>query len=238
MFSQPQAGEVSCTFRFAFWSRPWRWLPLALSWHSAQWRADIIISSGYYDLSPAASGGGPPLPDPWFGSANTTFFGSTSDLANAVASDPDISAVLIQNTGATSASLSALSLSPFGMDILVRASTPNGNLPVGNVTLAAGQSYIFAVGDGSEVGLRGQTISVALNSRVFNFADATTTLAPSGVLAGDIPQLGAADETQPWAQDADLSGSAVPEPSMFTLFGLGIAGLLSLGWHRRKLTVA
>jgi len=201
-------------------------------------RAGIIVSSGYYDLSPAASGGGPALPDPWFGSANTTFFGSTADLANAVASDPDISALLIQNTGATSVTLSALSLTPSGMDVLARALTPNGNLPAGSVTLAAGQNYIFAVGDGSDEGLSGQTISVTLNSTVFNFADVTTTLAPDGVLFGDSPQLGGGDETQPWTQDADLLGgtsaSAVPEPSSLTVFGVCIAGLLcSVGYRRQ-----
>jgi hypothetical protein len=178
---------------------------------SAVAHADIIVSGGYYDLSPAASGGGPPLPNPWFGSANTTFSGSATDLSDAVASDPDISALLFQNTGATNVTLSALSLSPKVMDVWLRAGDSS-------VTLAPGQNYIFAVGDGSDIGLSGQTISATLNGTGYSFADATTSLAPDGVLFGNVPQLGGGDETQPWTQDAVLlhSGtSAVPEPSSY-----------------------
>jgi len=178
-------------------------------------KADIVFFSGYYDLSPAASGGGPPLPNLWIGSPNTTFYGSTSDQSSAVASDPDIAGLLIQNTGSVSATLSALSLSPVGMDILARATTPNGNLPAGSVTMLPGQSYIFAVGDGSEENLSGQTVQSTLNGTTFSFADAHTTLAPSGVLFGDSPNLGNQDETQPWTQIG-----TVPEPSGIALLGV------------------
>lgn len=82
-------------------------------------RADVIISSGYYDLSPAQSGGGPALPNPWYGSANTTFYGSASDISAATSSDPDISGLLFQNTGSTSVTLSALGLSG-GLNVLGR----------------------------------------------------------------------------------------------------------------------
>ncbi len=174
-------------------------------------RADVIISSGYYDLSPAQSGGGPALPNPWYGSANTTFYGSASDISAATSSDPDISGLLFQNTGSTSVTLSALGLSG-GLNVLGRGG-------VASVTLAPGQSYIFAVGDGSDDGLSLQTISATLNGTAYSFADATTALAPDGVLFGDSPQLGGGDETQPWTQDADLlhSGSAVPEPASYIL---------------------
>ena len=200
-------------------------------------RADIIISSGYYDLSPAQSGGGPPLPNPWINSPNTTFYGSNSDVSLATTSDPDISGLLFQNTGGTAVTLSALSLTPSGMDVLARARTPNGNLPLGNVTLQPGQNYIFAVGDGSDAGLSGQTINVTLNGMGFSFRDATTAQAPNGVLFGNNPQLGGGDETQPWTQDADLLGptaTGVPEPASLTLLGLGALGLLGYGWRKRK----
>ena len=199
-------------------------------------RADIIVSSGYYDLSPAASGGGPPLPDPWIGSANTSFFGSKGDLANAVSSDPDIAGLLVQNTGTGVVTLMNLSLSS-GIDVLGRARTPDGNLPLGDVKLLPGQNYIFAVGDGSDSGLQNETINITLNAINFKFADAKTTLAPFGVLDGNRPQLGGGDETQPWTQDADLL-RAVPEPSSLALCGIGIGGVVSLVRHRRKRVAA
>ena len=151
-------------------------------------RADIIVSSGYYDLSPAASGGGPALPDPWIGSANTSFYGPKSDQANAVSSDPDIAGLLVQNIGTEVVTLMNLSLS-FGINILGRARTPDGNLPLGNVKLLSGQNYIFAVGDGSDSGLENETINITLNASNFKFLDAKTTLAPFGVLDGNRPQL-------------------------------------------------
>jgi hypothetical protein len=199
-------------------------------------RADIIVSSGYYDLSPAQSGGGPPLPNPWINSPNTTFYGSNSDVSLATTSDPDISGLLIQNTGGTAVTLSALSIT--ALDVLARARTPNGNLPLGNVTLLPGQNYIFAVGDGSDGGFSGQTIAATLNGINFSFPDVTTAQAPNGVLFGNNPQLGGGDETQPWTQDADLLRPAilatVPEPGSITLLGLGVIGLLGYRWRRRS----
>ncbi len=189
-------------------------------------RADVIVFSGYYDLSPAASGG-PALPDPWNGSPNTTFNGSSADLAAVASPDPDISALRILNTGATDVTLSALGLTSPAMDVLARAGL------IGSVTLLPGQNYIFAVGDGSDEGLSGRTISITLNGMNFSFVDAATTLAPNGVLFGDNPQLGGGDETQPWTQDADLLRSAVPEPSSLAMFGLAVAGLIGQ-WRRRR----
>ncbi len=181
--------------------------------------ADILISSGYYDLSPAASGGGPALPNPWNGSPNTQFYGSTSDVTASTAGDPDISAILLQNSGSGAVVLSALGLSS-PMDVLSRALVPNGNLAAEPVTLSPGENYIFGVGDGSDDGLTNQTISLTLNGGAFSFPDATTAFAPDGVLAGDMPQLGNEDETQPWALDADIA--AIPEPSTFALLGSGL----------------
>jgi hypothetical protein len=190
-------------------------------------RAAVVVSSGYYDLSPDASNGGPPLPDPWVASANTTFYGSTSDVTLSTGSDPDISALLLQNTGVTDVSLSALSLS-IGMDVLARATAPAGNLSAGNVTLAPGQNYIFGVGDGSEENLDAQTISLTIDAKSFSFSDATTTLAPDGVLFGDVPQLGNGDETQPWTVDGTTS---VPEPATFAL---PIAVVIAVLMKRRR----
>ncbi len=196
-------------------------------------RADVIISSGYYDLAPT-SGSLPSLPNPWVGSPNTTFYGSTSDVTASTASDPDISGLLIQNTGATSVVLSALSLS-FPLNVLARATTPNGNLPAGNVTLAPGQNYIFAVGDGSDTGLSDQMISLTLNGTSYSFSDATTALAPDGVLFGDNPQLAGGDETQPWTQDGTVTfgSSTIPEPASLAIWGMLLIGL-GLAHHLRR----
>src|SRR5207253_2111750 len=57
--------------------------------------ADIIVSTGYHD---GLGGGGTPVPpNPWLGSANTTFF-FNSGLDGPGAADPDMSAILFQNT--------------------------------------------------------------------------------------------------------------------------------------------
>jgi hypothetical protein len=191
-------------------------------------RGDILVSSGYYDLSPAQSGGGPALPSPWAGDANTTFYGTSGDISASTSSDPDISGILVQNTGAAAVTLMDLKISAF--DVLNRAMTPSGNYPGGNITLVPGQNYIFCVGDGSEESLTGQTITINFDGNTHAFPDAITTLAPSGVLAGDMPQLGGGDETQPWTPDADI---VVPEPSTLALLVLGSLGLLV----RRKFAV-
>lgn len=198
-------------------------------------RADVLVSSGYYDLTPAQSGGGPAVPNPWDGSANTTFNGSSGDISAALSSDPDISALLVQNTGGSSVTLSALSLSS-GMNVLSRAGI------VGSVTLTPGQNYIFAVGDGSDEGLSSQTISITLNSTGYSFADATDSQAPDGILFGDSPQLGGGDESQPWTQDADLlhstGPSPTPEPAGFYLMLTGITGLGLFAALNRRLNKA
>src|SRR5208283_2397156 len=77
-------------------------------------RADIIISTGYDDGYGNGTVGTPPIPpNPWYGSANTTFFGSASDLSAAPASDPDISGVLLHNTGSTAVTVQDASITAF-----------------------------------------------------------------------------------------------------------------------------
>jgi hypothetical protein len=152
-------------------------------------------------------------------------------LSQAVSSDPDISALLFQNTGAANVTLSALSLSPSGLNVLSRAGESS-------VTLVPGQNYIFGVGDGSDTAFSNQTISATLNGAVFGFADATTPLAPLGVLFGDDPQLGGGDETQPWTQDADLlhGTSSVPEPSSYVFLIMAFVGLTACSRKRKLLS--
>ena len=123
----------------------------------------------------------------------------------------------------------------FPLNVLARATTPNGNLPAGNVTLAPGQNYIFAVGDGSDTGLSDQMISLTLNGTSYSFSDATTALAPDGVLFGDNPQLAGGDETQPWTQDGTVTfgSSTIPEPASLAIWGMLLIGL-GLAHHLRR----
>jgi hypothetical protein len=154
-----------------------------------------------------------------YGSSNTTFYGNSSDLAFAPASDPDLSGVLFQNTGATAVTMQDVAITAF--DLFTKAGIS------GTVTLNLGQYAIFADGDGSDTLAPDQLVSFTLNGKSFSFADAITAAQPDGVLKGNIPFINGV-EMVPWTQIANVLGpSPIPEPSSFALVlgGIALAGL-------------
>ncbi len=191
-------------------------------------KADVIVYVGYYDLAPPAGGNTGALPNPWIGSPNTTFLGSSSE---ATSSDPDESAIRLTNTGTTAVTLSQ------GFTVTSGASSFtlwDSLIGAGGFSILPGQTVILsgttANGfDGSDIGLTNSTISFTLNGTAFSVVDSNSILNGS--------PIGSANETEPWTQIGDLLGSnnpsPVPEPSSVLLTSVGTAGLL-IGLKRKR----
>ncbi|MGP0075764.1 MAG: PEP-CTERM sorting domain-containing protein [Bryobacteraceae bacterium] len=178
-------------------------------------RADVILSVGYYDLPPCC-GNPNPVPNPWYGSPNTTFLGSASE---ATSSDPDEAALLFTNTGTTAVTLDQ------GVTV-TSGSTPyalwDSLIGAGGFSILPGESVILSgttanAFDGSDLNLVDSTISFDLNGNPYSAVDSAS------ILAG----FAAYDETQPWTQVGDFLGtSPVPEPGSLGLVSAGLFGLL------------
>jgi opacity protein-like surface antigen len=186
-------------------------------------RAEVIVYAGYYDLPPPNSGNTNPLPDPWVGSANTTFLG---DTAYATSSDPDESALRIENTGPNSVTINpGLQIAGYQLwDTFIGA----------GFVLGAGQNVIFGATNGDNFDGSDQTmtqaISVGINGITHNFTDS------SSVLVG----FPAFDETIPWTEVGAVrfdGAPGVPEPASWALM-IGGFGLAGAALRRRRTAVA
>jgi hypothetical protein len=182
--------------------------------------ADVIVSAGYYDLAPCC-GNSNPLPNPWFGSPNTAFFGSSS---LATSGDPDEAAILLQNTGSTAVTLGpGFSVGPYTL----------WNTFIGaGYSLGAGQ-YLILSGtsanalDGSDIGLGGSVVSLTINGVNHTFTDTQDILVGS--------PNGSANETEPWTSIGQVSvSSGVPEPSTWAMLLLGFAGIGFMAYRRKN----
>jgi hypothetical protein len=180
--------------------------------------ADILVYAGYYDLSPG-------LPAPWYGSPNTTFFGS---VPQATSSDPDESAILLTNTGIT-----AVTLDP-GFTVAAGGSSYtlwDGFIGSG-FAIQPGQNLILAGTaangfDGSEINLTNAVIFFTLNGQKFQLTD------PKSILFG-APTF---NESEPWSLLGDLLGTvnSVPEPGTWTMLSGGLMALVVIGLRRKLL---
>jgi|ERR1035437_5356988 hypothetical protein len=188
--------------------------------------AGTIIYTGYYDLPPPTGGNPNTLPDPWYGSTNTTFLGSSSQ---ATAADPDEAAVLIQNTGPAAVTLSqGATVGGFTLwDTLIGA---------GGLSIGAGD-YVILSGttssnmDGSDGIFSNSLVKLTINGTLYSFTDSTNALIGS--------PIGSANETIPWTQIGDISAtSATPLPAALPLFATGLGALGLLGWRRKKKAAA
>ena len=189
-------------------------------------RAELIVSTGYNDSDGIAGGIAPPgltVPNPWFGSPNTTFYGSSTDISTAPAADPDLSGVLFQNSGPSAVTIQDVNIT--AGDLFTRAGL------VGPVTLGVGQNAIFCVGDGSDSLGSLQAVGFVINGQSYSVLDATTTsdgrTLASGVLAGGV--VGNNFETVPWTEIA-----VIPEPATAALLTCGALSLLMLRWNTDK----
>ena len=130
---------------------------------------------------PPCCGNTNPLPDPWNGSANTDFLGSTSAYLSGP--DPDEAAVLIQNTGPTPVTLSqgayvgGLTL----WDSLIGA---------GGLSIGVGE-YVILSGtasgnmDGSDGVFSNSLVKLTLNGTLYSFTDTDNVLLGSPVGSSD-----------------------------------------------------
>jgi hypothetical protein len=178
-------------------------------------RSATIIYAGYYDLPPPSYGNLNPLPSPWVGSPNTTFFG---DAAWAVTSEPDVAAVRIENTGPLSITLQAATIGGYtAWDSFIGAGYVIA--PGQNVILSQTTTQFF---DGSDKGLVASLISLTWDGVPHNFTDTAS------ILHG----FSGENETLPWAEIGRVN--ATPLPAALPLFatGLGLLGLL--GWRRKQ----
>ena len=188
--------------------------------------ADVLVYAGYYDLPPPDGGNSNPLPNPWFGSANTTFDGDTT-LASS--GDPDESALMFTNTGGSAVSLSALSVSwGANNDAPWNSFLAQTIDPGWSVIFSGTSSFSF---DGSDLGLMNASIAFTLDSNDYSVDD------NNSVLFGGPTS---ANETMPWTLLSCIGScgvtppSDVPESGTLSLTAAGILMLAGFGFTRRR----
>jgi hypothetical protein len=185
---------------------------------------DVRISTGYNDEPrngvPYSAGSG--QPDPWYGSANTTFYG---DAGAAQAYDPDEDAILLQNLGATPLTLTAANIGIYNLFTLDGIG--------GAVSLAPGQNVILAGVDGSDAFGPLQTVGLTIGGQNYSFSDVATADAPDGVLFGANPWIGGS-ESIPWTTIYAPSNGAPDSGSSLALMATTLTGLCGIARRFRK----
>ena len=185
---------------------------------AGQAQQDVKVSTGYDDAGPGTS---PylPVPDPWYGSLNTTFYGNA---AQAQDGDPDEDAILLQNLGGSAVSLTAASIG--GWDLFAMDSIG------GPVTLLAGQYVILAGVDGSDSIGSLQTVSLTLGGIPYSYLDVTGPGFGLGALGGHDTYW----ESVPWTPIYTPNLGVPDESSTLWLAGISLIGLGVCRWRFGK----
>jgi len=198
---------------------------LALASVPAHAQQPVQVSTGYqdYPYSLNSPDGGNHL---WYGSPNTVFYG---DAGQALGTDPDEDAVLLQNLGGSNVTLSSLVIGSGSFDLFSIDSVG------GPVTLAPGTNYIFAGVDGSDIGF-GPGVSLTVGGTNYSYLDTTNGTTPTG---GDYVLHGypGGDESVQWTPiyTPNFSNSVPDQASTLALLTAVMAGLVAL---RRRLARA
>lgn len=167
--------------------------------------ANVAVYSGYYDEPPGQGGSDLPLPNPWYGSSNTAYYGAIPSA------DPDVSAVMLLNLGPSIVVLSAANIGSNSYDLFGIDSITN------SVFLVPNQFTILVGPDGSEVSFDG-LVNLTMNETSYSYSDATNaTYFPSGVLHG---YPSGTDETVPWTE-LYLPATVPMVPPVITNLSLG-----------------
>jgi hypothetical protein len=189
-------------------------------------RADFQVNVGYADdLRPS-----PFFPNPWKGSPNVTFVGTSPNI--------DAGAVRIDNTGATAITIQNLVVNGFGDG--ASFGIWGGSLPL---ILNPGEMAIFTQttqynfdtsDDEGSNPLAQPQVHVTIDSVTSDFTDSGRVLNTGGT---DLAANGSNESFQ-WRPIGTFGGQAAPEPSTFALAGLGALGLVGYGLRRRQRAVA
>jgi len=188
----------------------------------------VQVSTGYqdYPYSLVSPDGGNNL---WYGSPNTVFFGSAS-LAQS--GDPDEDAILLQNLGGSSATLSSLTIGSGSFDLFSLDGIG------GPVTLAPGTNYIFAGVDGSDIGF-GPGVDLTVNGTLYSYSDTTTGTTTTG---GDYVLHGfpGGDESVEWTPiyTPTTSNSVPDSASTLGLLAAAMAGMVALRYMLARASAA
>jgi hypothetical protein len=201
---------------------------LLLAAQAGRAQQDVEVSTGYNDEprngTPYSVGSGQPIP--WYGSPNTTFYGN---VGQAAAYDPDEDAILLQNLGGSSVSLTAANMGSYNLFSLDSIGGP--------VTLAPGQNVILAGVDGSDVFSGVQTVGLTIGGTAYSYSDVATAQAPDGVLFGASPWIGGA-ETMPWTAIYTPSFSAPDTGPDLVLMVATLLGVCGFSHKLRRQSVA
>ena len=153
---------------------------------------------------------------PNFGkSANVTYFGNAG-IAQAY--DPDINAILLENMGGSSVSLTAASMG--GYDLFTIDSISS------SVALSPGAFVILAGVDGSDLSSLA-SVGLTIDGFSYSYSDVTTTEAPSGVLFGASPWIGGS-ESIPWTPIYTPTSSVPDSGTTAVMLGSALFGLAAL----------
>jgi hypothetical protein len=163
----------------------------------------------------------PRFPFPWYGAKNVTYVGSAAVGNVKLDNDPDTSAIRIDNKGATTLTISKISVKGCGSTAFNIWGTAPFKYPY---KIARGKIDIFSSTsgdnfDGSE-GCASPVVTVVINGASHAYADHTAN-AGAGAIVGGAYSTDSGDESTPWTKIAGPADKIVVLPATL---GPGAAG--------------